>query len=88
MDEDASVKLSQQAVDEKVDTYEAIDKGLANDRERAGKLFDDGEYFVPELLICSDTMNAGISVLKPHLNPREPLETLNVVLKFRSTCVP
>jgi methanogenic corrinoid protein MtbC1 len=35
--------------------------------ERAGKLFDEEEYFVPELIICSDAMNAGISVLKPHL---------------------
>jgi methanogenic corrinoid protein MtbC1 len=35
--------------------------------ERAGKLFDEEEYFVPELIICSDAMNSGIAVLKPHL---------------------
>jgi corrinoid protein of di/trimethylamine methyltransferase len=67
MDEDAAVSLSQQAVDQRVDAYQAIDKGLANGMERAGKLFDEEEYFVPEILICSDAMNAGINVLKPHL---------------------
>jgi corrinoid protein of di/trimethylamine methyltransferase len=67
MDEDKAVSLSNQAVAEKVDAYEAIDKGLAKGMERAGKLFEEEEYFVPELIICSDAMNAGISILKPHL---------------------
>ncbi|MDR0721878.1 MAG: corrinoid protein [Treponema sp.] len=67
MDEDAAVGYAKQAVTEKVDAYEAIDKGLAKGMERAGQLFEEEEYFVPELIICSDAMNAGIGVLKPHL---------------------
>ncbi|MDR2434750.1 MAG: corrinoid protein [Treponema sp.] len=67
MDEEGAVKYSNQAVEEKLDAYLAIDKGLARGMERAGKLFDEEEYFVPELIICSDAMNAGIAVLKPHL---------------------
>jgi corrinoid protein of di/trimethylamine methyltransferase len=67
MDEDKAVDLANQAVAEQVDAYEAIDKGLAKGMERAGKLFEEEEYFVPELIICSDAMNAGIAVLKPHL---------------------
>jgi corrinoid protein of di/trimethylamine methyltransferase len=67
MDEEKAVTLSKQAVEEKVDAYEAIDKGLAKGMERAGKLFEEEEYFVPELIICSDAMNQGIAVLKPHL---------------------
>jgi corrinoid protein of di/trimethylamine methyltransferase len=67
MEEDVAVEISKQAVAEKIDAFEAIDKGLAHGMERAGKLFDEEEYFVPELLICSDAMNAGIDVLKPHL---------------------
>ena len=35
--------------------------------ERAGKLFEEEEYFVPELLMCADAMNAGVDVLKPHI---------------------
>ncbi|MDR0583657.1 MAG: corrinoid protein [Treponema sp.] len=67
MDEEGAVNYSRRAVEEKVDAYIAIDKGLARGMERAGKLFDEEEYFVPELIICSDAMNAGIAVLKPHL---------------------
>jgi corrinoid protein of di/trimethylamine methyltransferase len=69
MDEEGAVKYSHQVVEENVDAYLAIDQGLAKGMERAGKLFEEEEYFVPELIICSDAMNAGISVLKPHLKP-------------------
>jgi corrinoid protein of di/trimethylamine methyltransferase len=71
MDEDAAARYAHQAVDEKVDAFEAIDKGLAKGMERAGKLFEEEEYFVPELIICSDAMNAGIDILKPHLKQGE-----------------
>ncbi len=32
-----------------------------------GHLFEEGEYFVPEMLIAARAMQAGLSVLKPHL---------------------
>jgi corrinoid protein of di/trimethylamine methyltransferase len=67
MDEDRAVELANQAVAEQVDAYDAIDKGLAKGMERAGQLFEEEEYFVPELIICSDAMNAGIAILKPHI---------------------
>jgi corrinoid protein of di/trimethylamine methyltransferase len=69
MNEDLAEQLARRALDLDIDPYEAIDKGLAKGMERAGKLFEDEEYFVPELIICSDAMNRGIAVLKPHLKP-------------------
>jgi corrinoid protein of di/trimethylamine methyltransferase len=67
MDEDRAVELANRAVAAQVDAYEAIDRGLARGMERAGQLFEEEEYFVPELILCSDAMNAGIAVLKPHI---------------------
>lgn len=67
MDEDLVSELSQEAVDSGVDALEAIDKGLAKGMEKAGKLFEEEEYFVPELLMCSDAVNTGIDILKPHI---------------------
>jgi 5-methyltetrahydrofolate--homocysteine methyltransferase len=32
-----------------------------------GRLFEEGEYFVPEMLISARAMQAGLGVLKPHL---------------------
>src|SRR5208337_1104459 len=67
MDEERAVEVSYAALQNGIDAYEAIDKGLADGMDRAGQLFEQEEYFVPELLICSDAMYAGLDVLKPHL---------------------
>ena len=67
MEEDTVEELAQQSLTAGIDAYETIDLGLAKGMERAGQLFDEEEYFVPELLMCSDAMNVGIDVLKPHL---------------------
>jgi 5-methyltetrahydrofolate--homocysteine methyltransferase len=32
-----------------------------------GRLFEAGEYYIPEMLISARAMQAGLSVLKPHL---------------------
>ena len=71
MEEEETVALSKQVIVENYDAYEAIDKGLSAGMEQAGKLFEEEEYFVPELLICSDAMYAGLDVLKPHIKARD-----------------
>ena len=53
--------------------YEALDgvlKGLVDGMNRAGQMYEDEEYFVTDLLVCSDAMYNGLEVLKPHL-PQE-----------------
>ncbi|OAA90516.1 corrinoid protein [Clostridium ljungdahlii] len=70
MDEEEAVNISNQVVSEKLDAYEAIDKGLSAGMDEAGKLFEEEEYFVPELLLCSDAMYAGLDVLKPHIETK------------------
>ncbi|MEI6205439.1 MAG: corrinoid protein [Desulfuromonadales bacterium] len=67
MDEDLAVSLSKAALEDGVDAYEAIENGLSHGMARAGQLFEEEEYFIPELLMCSDAMYAGLDVLKPHL---------------------
>ena len=67
MDEDRVVELARTVIENKIDVYEAIEKGLSHGMERAGQLFEEEEYFVPELLVCSDAMYAGLDLLRPYL---------------------
>ena len=67
MDEELTVATAHESLAEGIDAYEAIDGGLSRGMERAGQLFEEEEYFIPELLMCSDAMYAGLDVLKPHL---------------------
>lgn len=70
-DDEAAVRLSKAAVEEGIDAYTAIMKGLAAGMEYVGELYDQKKYFVPELLLCSDAMNAGVNILKPYIKVSE-----------------
>ena len=66
-DEEKVAELSQAALDEGLDAYKAIMDGLAAGMETVGRLYDSQEYFVPEVLMCSDALYRGLDVLKPHV---------------------
>ena len=80
MEDELTISLSQQVIDNGIDAFAAIDKGLAQGMYLAGKLFEEEEYFVPELLMCSDAMNAGLDVLKPHIKTEEQADKWKVVI--------
>ena len=80
MDEDKAVATAEEVVEARLDAYEAIEKGLSAGMERAGQLFDEEEYFIPELLMCSDAMYAGMDVLKPHISQDSVDEKRRVVI--------
>lgn len=80
MDEDETVNIANEVVEEQVDAYEAIEKGLSDGMDRAGQLFEEEEYFIPELLMCSDAMYAGLEVLKPHIKVNQEGEKRRVVI--------
>ncbi|MBF0529483.1 MAG: corrinoid protein [Deltaproteobacteria bacterium] len=67
MDEQRTVSSAYEALAQGVDAYQAIQHGLADGMTRAGRLFEEEEYFIPELLVWSDAMDAGLDVLKPKL---------------------
>lgn len=80
MNEEATVSLAKEIIAEKVDAYEAVEKGLSDGMDRAGKLFEEEEYFIPELLLCSDAMYAGLDILKGHIKAAEEGEKRKVVI--------
>lgn len=67
MDEVKTAKISQTILDERIDPYEAVTRGLSAAMEKVGDLYSKNEYFVPELLLCSDALYAGLDILRPHI---------------------
>jgi corrinoid protein of di/trimethylamine methyltransferase len=68
MEEDNAIDAANKCIENKMNVYEAINDGLATGMIQAGKLYEEGEYYIPELLMCSDAMYAGLEVLKPKLS--------------------
>jgi corrinoid protein of di/trimethylamine methyltransferase len=80
MEDELVIKVAETYLNEGYNAHEGIMQGLVAGMEKAGDLFEQGEYFVPELLICSDAMNNGLDVIKPHLAVEDIGETINVVI--------
>lgn len=57
----------QTALDEGVPAATLLNEGLIKAMAEVGRLFEEGEYFVPEMLIAARAMKAGLAILKPKL---------------------
>ena len=44
-----------------------LNQGLIVAMNEVGRLFEEKEYFVPEMLVAARAMQSGLAVLKPHL---------------------
>ncbi len=80
LDENLTVTTAKEAVEEKLDAYTAINDGLVAGMNEAGRLYEEEEYFVPELLLASDSLYAGLEILTPHLPKDEEGEKAKVVI--------
>jgi corrinoid protein of di/trimethylamine methyltransferase len=80
MDEEKTIELAKLCIENNISAYEGIEKGLSDGMNRAGQLYEEGEYYIPELLMCSDAMYSGINVLKPHLEKSETENRYKVVI--------
>jgi 5-methyltetrahydrofolate--homocysteine methyltransferase len=56
-----------QALAEGLQAGDILNKALISGMTEVGQLFEDGEYFVPEMLIAARAMQAGVAILKPKL---------------------
>ncbi len=64
-DEDKVAEWARITLDEGVDPFVATMEGLAEGMIEVGEMYNKKEYFVPELLLCSDALYAGLDILRP-----------------------
>ncbi|MBN2032564.1 MAG: corrinoid protein [Deltaproteobacteria bacterium] len=79
-DEEKTSDLCRKALEAGIDPYDAIMKGLAAGMDTVGDLYEKKDYFVPELLLCSDAMYAGLDILRPHVKMGEHQATGKIVI--------
>jgi corrinoid protein of di/trimethylamine methyltransferase len=66
-EEDDAVALAKQALAEKMDLKIVMDEGFLKGIQEAGRLFSDGEYFLPDLVCSADAMKSALAVLDEEL---------------------
>lgn len=70
-DEDAVSEAANEALAQNVNPHSAVFDGLVLGMVEVGRLYEEQEYFVPEMLMCADAMYAGLNILKPHMSKKE-----------------
>jgi len=50
-----------------IPAYRAVVEGMSKGMEIVGQKYEDGEYYLAELIMAGETMREGMVVLEPHL---------------------
>lgn len=81
MEDEDVVDVAEEYLETGYPVFDGIMDGLVDGMNRASVMYDEEEYFVTDLLLCSDAMYAGLDVLKPHLPVEEAAkETYKAVI--------
>jgi len=59
---------------------EIIQNGLSRGMETVGTRYENGEYFLSELIMAATIMNEGMEIIRPHLGGESLTETGKVVI--------
>ena len=66
-DREKVVECVGEAIEAKISAEKILKEGMMPAMAKAGSLFEEGEYFVPELLVAARAMQGGMELLKPLL---------------------
>lgn len=73
-DEDKAREVAKKSLEAGIDPKVVITDGLSAAMTIVGKKYEDGEMYLPEVLIASDAMYAALDVLFPHLKVDETVD--------------
>lgn len=80
MEDELVIDVANEYINAGFSPVDGILKGLIDGMQRVSKLYEEEEYFIPEILICSETMYNGLNIIKPHLDKSEYGKNKKVVL--------
>ncbi|MFV1858443.1 MAG: corrinoid protein [Anaerolineales bacterium] len=66
-EKESAVALAEQALEQGVDPLSCISEGLTKGIQKVGELFNDGEYFLPQLIMGAEAMKGAMAILEPTL---------------------
>jgi 5-methyltetrahydrofolate--homocysteine methyltransferase len=72
--------LVQTALDEGLPAKDILNQGLIAAMDIVGEKMENGDMFIPEVLMCAKAMGEAIAILKPHLSADESSASARVVI--------
>ncbi len=66
-DKEVAEKLARDAISRSMDLNAVIEQGFIPGIQKVGDLWEEGEYFLPELITSAECMQAAMAILQPEL---------------------
>jgi len=66
-DREKTVQLVQACLEQGTDALAILDQALISAMDEVGRRFRKGIFFVPEMLMAAEAMQAGLEILRPYL---------------------
>jgi trimethylamine corrinoid protein len=70
LDKEKAIELAKKAVSENLNLVDVIEKGFGDGLKRIGDLWNEGEFFLPELMVGGNIMQDALNILMPHLKQK------------------
>lgn len=67
LEEEKAIDLAKKAINEKMDLLEVIEKGYADGIRQVGELWEEGDFFLPELMRGAQIMQNCLDLIIPNL---------------------
>ncbi|MFW9937434.1 MAG: B12-binding domain-containing protein [Candidatus Thorarchaeota archaeon] len=80
LDKAKAIELANHALNEKMDLLKVIERGFGEGIRRIGDLWEEGEFFLPELMLGGTIMQESMEILLPHLKFSDDNFTLGKVV--------
>lgn len=80
LDKDKAIELANQAITEEMNVLDVIEKGYSEGIRRVGNLWDEGDFFLPELMMGAKIVQDSLEILIPHLKRGAERKTLGKVV--------
>ncbi len=66
-EKESAIALAEQALEQGVDPLSCINEGLTKGIQKVGEMFNDGEYYLPQLIMGAEAMKGAMAILEPAL---------------------
>jgi corrinoid protein of di/trimethylamine methyltransferase len=80
VDKEKSVAEVKKLVNQGIDAYDIIQNGIMEGMEIVGQRFQEGEYFLPDLLLAAEAVKACSDVVKPLLSESKSGNKATIVM--------
>jgi corrinoid protein of di/trimethylamine methyltransferase len=80
LDEDKAISLANKAISENMELLDVVEKGYGVGIRRVGELWEEGDFFLPELMRGAQIMQSCLDLLIPHLQSKNEKRSLGTVV--------